>query len=158
MSYPLRAFKTVLASQAAPGSLFRCKGRWSIKVDAEHIADQEVGQMLMLDGPDAGALALAPKEEALVLADGFDWAIFVDDIAGADIVEHLPAVRISRDGALLYGHLWGHRDELQAVTSLGQPVKDDGDRFYIQDFSIWLVDEAKHQVGSQPLLRVSRPA
>lgn len=158
MNYPLDAFKTVVPSQAPSGTLFRCQGIWAIKADPVEIQGQQVGQMLMLDGRYPGAVAVVPDAEALALAAGYDWMIFADHIAGAVHAEHLPAVRITRDGPLIYGHAWGRRDVPMAVTRGGQHVEEAGDHFFIQNFSIWLVDDAKRQVGGQPLLRVSIPA
>lgn len=158
MNYPLDAFKIIVPSEAPSGTLFRCRGEWAIKVDAEDVEGQEIGQMLMLDGRYPGAVAVAPDAQALALAEGYDWMIYADHIAGAVHPEHLPAVRITPNGPVIYGHSWGHRDELQAITKGGRHVEDEGNEFYMQDFSIWLVDDAKRQVGSQPLLKVSIPA
>ncbi|MEZ2138748.1 hypothetical protein V3O09_12265 [Stenotrophomonas maltophilia] len=158
MNYPLDAFKTVVPSQAPSGTLFRCQGVWAIKADPVQIQGQEVGQMLMLDGRYPGAVAVAPDREALALADGYDWMVFTDLIAVAVHAQHLPAVRITPNGPLIYGHAWGRRDVLMAVTQGGQHLEEAGYDFFIQNFSIWLVDDAKRQVGSHPLVRVSTPA
>lgn len=158
MNYPLNAFKTVVASRAPSGSLLLYRDIWALKVDAVEIRGQEIGQILMLTGHNAGAVAVAPDVEAITVAEDFDWMVFADDLATTRLAEQLPAVRIAAEGPLLYGHAWGERLELKANTLAGRHVEDAGDNYFIHDFSVWLVDKTKQQVGGKPLFQVFSPA
>lgn len=158
MSYPLDAFVKCNPAGAKPGSLLKVRDMWALKVERREGAGPVREEMLILHGPNAGKMGLAPNEEAVTIADPYDWQIFVETLHGDRNSDSWPAVSIGTEGPVIHGHHWNDRLEAEAATITGERAQFNGVQQYLPNFSVWLVAPNCRQLGGAPLFSVYSPA